>query len=204
MWYGMWYCLYAWQQSFIWLERSLLIKMVVWASLLPTFFIRRGAPATTSAFSYQPELTTMHQETLTIPSCQQVKTWYYHLIRNSAGLIWFRPISFNRAYSGHILTPKSENPKVKMSGATSNSRQSVWEFTELWRYCVKLPVWSCLCASGPAAAAADDGWTRLAAPTIDLLPPTFLHRNKQEISACFNFDWLAIGVPSQKRPAGAS
>jgi len=88
---------------------------------------------------YQPELTTMHQKTLTIPSCQQVKTWYYHLIRNSAGLIWFRPISFNRAYSGHILTPKSENPKVKMSGATSNARQSVWEFTELRRYCVELP-----------------------------------------------------------------
>jgi len=27
-----------------------------------------------------------------------------------------------------------------MSGATSNERQSVWEFTELRRYCVKLPV----------------------------------------------------------------
>ena len=39
-------------------------------------------------------------------------------------------------------------------------------------------VWSCLCVSGPAAA--DDGGTRLAAPTIDLLPPTLLHRNKQE------------------------
>ena len=34
--------IFAWQQSFIWLEWSLLIQMVVWASLLPTFSIQWG------------------------------------------------------------------------------------------------------------------------------------------------------------------
>lgn len=81
-----------------------------------------------------------------------------------------------------------------MSGATSISRQSVWEFTELWRYCVKLPVWSCLWASGPAAAA-DDGWTRLAAPTIDLLPPTILHRQQTRDLNLFQLWLVGYGSP---------
>jgi hypothetical protein len=114
--------------------------MVVRASLLPKFSIQLAT--SNNICFYLPAWTNKNastdfdhaiwstSENLTFPSCQKLRY----------GLILFRPISFNRAYSGHIL--KTQNLKTKKWKwvELSNARQSVWGFTELRRYGVELPV----------------------------------------------------------------